>query len=98
MNEGPRTIVAQLRPTIFDMMEKYGELSEALDGIAAIVRMHQTERARLSGQGPSSYQVLTAWRNATDMLEIALKAAEQARDGILTNGPTVSSAPNVEEE
>jgi len=98
MNEGPRTVVAQSRPTVFDVVASYDELSDAIDGVAAIVRMHQTESARLSGQARSIYQVMTAWRNATGMLEIALKAAEQARDGIMANALTVGRALSAAEE
>ena len=98
MTEGLQTVVTQSRPTIFDVMERYGELSDAIDGIAAVLRMHETERARLSDRGRSSYQVLTAWRNATNMLGVAVKAAEQVRDAILGNAVTTAPALNVTEE
>jgi len=98
MTEGPRTVVAQSRPTAGEVLAGYDALSQAIKGLAVVVRLHQAEIERLSTQSRPIYQVAIPWRHALSMLESAFKATEQARDGIFANSEAVARAVNLANE
>ena len=92
MTESPRTVVAQPRLTVFDLLAFYDQLTVALQRISAATRMHQTECARLHGRAKSIHEVHIAWRNATEVLEAAGMSLRHAHDKILGSALTVGRA------
>ncbi len=55
MTQGPRTIVAQSRPTAGEVLAGYAALSGAIEGLAVVVRLQKAEIERLSIQSLPIY-------------------------------------------
>lgn len=92
MTEGLRTVVAQPRLEVLDLLELYENLTTALQRVAAVTRMHQTECHRLYGKAGSTHDVLMAWQNSTQVLEAACLTLQQAHDAIMDQAMPVCSA------
>ena len=98
MTQGPRTVVAQSRPTAGEVLAGYAALSGAIEGLAVVVRLQKAEIERLSIQSLPIYRVAIPWRHALSLLEAALKTTEQARDSIFANSEAVARAINLANE